>query len=273
MLKKSKFKKIVSTSIMALMVAGTIDSGILGIRQMYVHAATIESTQSYQSLRMPVSTSVIDETIERTCKAVLNTHFSMDWTAIGLDKAGHREMIPSNYLDKVTKYLEDNNHKVLSPTEYERSALGILAAGGDPTNIGKSHINIIKKIYNADLEGQGINALVFGLIALDAKDYKIPDTATWNRQKIINEILNKQLTDGGWAFFGSNSDPDMTGMTMTALSRYNNNQNPKVKNAINDAVECLSNLQLKEGKRCWWISIMGYSKFRKLCSSYNGTLH
>src|SRR3712207_8285270 len=75
MLKKSKFKKVMATSIMALMMTGAIDSGILGMRQIYVHAAAIEATQVQQNLRMPVSTNVIDEAIERTCKAVINTHF------------------------------------------------------------------------------------------------------------------------------------------------------------------------------------------------------
>src|SRR3712207_2950667 len=195
MLKKSKFKKVMATSIMALMMTGAIDSGILGMRQIYVDAAAIEATQVQQNLRMRVSTNVIDEAIERTCKAVINTHFSMDWTAIGLDKAGNRDMISSDYLAKTTQYLKDNEHKVLQPTDYERITLGVLAAGGDPTNVNGSGINLVEKIYNANFQGQGINALVFGLIALNAGNYKIPEQ---KEKYMIDKIIAKQV-DGGWA--------------------------------------------------------------------------
>lgn len=265
MLKKSKFKKIISTSIMALMVAGTIDSGVLGIRQMYVHAATIEVTQSYQNLRMPLSTSVIDAAVDRTSEAVLKNHYSKDWAAIGLDRAGKGHKIfemSKTYLQDVESYLKNPSNKSLfesRPTEYERITLGVLAAGGDPTNIGG--INLIEKICNADLKGQGINGLVFGLIALDAADYssseysgkyKIPAD---KRENIINTILDYKLDDGGWSFGGNDSDPDMTGMTMTALSRYNNENNDlnrRVNEAVNEAVNCLSDLQQEEGGFASW---------------------
>ncbi|BDR63658.1 prenyltransferase/squalene oxidase repeat-containing protein [Clostridium tetani] len=251
MLKKSKFKKIISTSIMTLMLAGTIDSGILGMRQVYVYAA--ESTQVQTVLKKSVS---LEDVIQRTCKAVLENHYSMDWAAIGLDRAGNRHMIPADYLQKVEEYLKDPKNQSLfesRPTEYERITLGVLAAGGDPTNVNGSGINLIEKIYNADLESQGINALVFGLIALDAKGYEIPEDATWNREKLVNAILDKQCDDGGWAFFGSNGDPDMTGMAMTALAPYKKGKkvleldNAKVNSAVNEAVEFLSDMQNATG--------------------------
>lgn len=251
MLKKSKFKKIISTSVMTLMLAGTIDSGILGMRQVYVHAA--ESTEVQTVLKKSVS---LEDVIQRTCKAVLENHYSMDWAAIGLDRAGNRHMIPADYLQKVEEYLKDPKNQSLfesRPTEYERITLGVLAAGGDPTNVNGSGINLIEKIYNADLESQGINALVFGLIALDAKRYEIPEDATWNREKLVNAILDKQCDDGGWAFFGSNGDPDMTGMAMTALAPYKKGKkvleldNAKVNSAVNEAVEFLSDIQNATG--------------------------
>ncbi|WP_051542250.1 prenyltransferase/squalene oxidase repeat-containing protein [Clostridium lundense] len=261
MLKKSKFKKIISTSIMTLMLAGTIDSGIIGMRQIYVHAATIEATQSYQSLRMPVSTSVIDAAVERTSKAVMNHHYSNDWAAIGLDRAGKGKEINKlsenkNYLQDVVTYLQDKNNKDLfesRPTEYERITLGVLAAGGDPTNVNGSGINLIEKICNADLNSQGINALVFGLIALDAADYSSGkysvkyEVPKKKKMQIIKGILDQQLTDGGWAFGGSKGDPDMTGMAMTALAPYSKS-NKKVKQAVDNAVNCLSELQIKDGE-------------------------
>ncbi|BDR80346.1 hypothetical protein N072000002_06020 [Clostridium tetani] len=262
MLKKSKFKKIISTSIMTLMLAGTIDSGILGMRQVYVHAATIESTQSYQNLRMPLSTSIIDAAVDRTSEAVLKHHYSKDWAAIGLDRAGKGNRISElskNYLKDVEDYLKNPSNKSLfesRPTEYERITLGVLAAGGDPTNVNGSGINLIEKICNADLESQGINALVFGLIALDAADYSSGkysvkyEVPKKKKLQIIKGILDARCkkddgTKVGWAFGGNNPDPDMTGMAMTALAPYTKS-NKIVREAVDDAVNCLSELQIKD---------------------------
>lgn len=249
MLKKSKFKKIMVTSMMTLIMTGAMNSGLFGMRQIYVHSVTAESG-IHQNLRMPVSINIIDEVIERTCKGILDNHVSMDWAAIGLDKAGHGEMINGDYLKNVVEYLKDKDNQDYfksRPTEYERITLGVLAAKGDAQNVNGSGINLIEKIYNADLESQGINAVVFGLIALDAKDYSVPNNAKWNREELIESILAKQCNDGGWAFFGEKGDPDMTGMAMTALSKYNNDEHPEVKEAIKGAIKYLKQAQHYDG--------------------------
>ena len=80
------------------------------------------------------------------------------------------------------------------------------------------------------------------------------------RQKLVDYILNAQLADGGWNLNVSDptakdfetgkvtlkSDPDMTGMALTALAPYKSQT--KVKIAINKAVTALSKSQNADGR-------------------------
>ncbi|RKD26934.1 Ig-like domain (group 2) [Caminicella sporogenes DSM 14501] len=196
------------------------------------------------------------EAIDKAAQVALKNHYSMDWVAIGLARAGKE--VPSDYLQGVERYLKSHNGEFANkPTEYERMTLGILAAGGDPRNI--AGYDLIEKIYNTDLDKQGINALVFGLIALDAGEYKVPENAKWNRDKLIKAILENECSNedndygkkGGWAFWGTTGDPDMTGMAMTALAPYYNKRED-VKAAVDRAVEYLSAIQKENGGFYSW---------------------
>ena len=65
------------------------------------------------------------------------------------------------------------------------------------------------------------------------------------REMYINHILEKQTSDGGWALSGDVADPDVTGMALQALSKYQDND--KVKSATEKALNCLSNMQKENG--------------------------
>lgn len=198
----------------------------------------------------------VEQAIEGACSAANSRYNSLDWVAIGFARAGKSDLISKDYLKNTEEYLKNPDNQETfekKPTEYERITLGVMAAGGDPANIGG--INLIDKICNAELDKQGINAEVFGLIALDSKNYAVPDGAEWNREKLINAILNNECTNeknvygkkAGWAFGSNNADPDMTGMAMTALAPYNNDDYPEVKAAVERAAKWLSYAQGSDG--------------------------
>ncbi|RKD21437.1 S-layer homology domain-containing protein [Caminicella sporogenes DSM 14501] len=198
--------------------------------------------------------SEVKDTINSLSKVVLDSHYSMDWVAVGLNRAGKE--IPSTYLPALERKIIAKKGNFAKVTDYERMTLGIVAAGGDPTNIGG--YNLIEKIYNReDLDSQGNNAVIFGLIAVDTLKFDIPKEAKWNRQRMIQYILDHQCSDGGWVLSGKAdvSDPDMTGMAMTALAPYNNEKYPEVQAAIKRAVQCLSKLQLENGGYNSWGSV------------------
>ncbi|OAA92076.1 cell wall-binding repeat-containing protein [Clostridium ljungdahlii] len=169
-----------------------------------------------------------------------------DWIALGLNKTGNQ--VPKDYLSKLQDRITSNTKGgVLDlgrPTEYERTTLAVLAAGGDPTNI--SGQNLIEKMCNSDMDSQGINAYVFGLIALDSKNFKVPDNAKWTRDALIKVILNNKTKDGGWSYAGDSADPDMTGMAISALAPYYST-NSDVKSAVDVAVNTLSKIQKDDG--------------------------
>lgn len=202
-----------------------------------------------------------------------------DWYPIGLGRLG----IDDNYdgylaviKDQIEKrYSQSGRLSVAKATEWHRISLAVLASGGDPTNIGKdtngNPINLIADgVYNrgktTSLGRQGINGWIWGLIALDGKSYEIPDNAYNTREDIIKEIICRQLKDGGFALSGSTSDPDITAMAIQALSTYYNSEKSytytqkstdrtltkAVYEVIDEALECLSALQLPTGDFASW---------------------
>ncbi|MCR4437227.1 MAG: S-layer homology domain-containing protein [Eubacteriales bacterium] len=195
----------------------------------------------------------VESAIDSAAMVALNNHYSMDWVSVGLARSGKQDMIPDDYLDSVAAVLGNpSNHTQtfkIKPTEFERMTLGVLAAGGDPTNIGG--YNMIKQIYNADLASQGINAVIFGLIAVDAGNYDVPSDARWTREKMIEFILGHECSTGGWALSGDTGDPDITGMAMTALATYYN-MREDVKSAVDRAVDYLSSIQRSDGGYDSW---------------------
>ncbi|MBQ8808437.1 MAG: S-layer homology domain-containing protein, partial [Clostridia bacterium] len=87
------------------------------------------------------------------------------------------------------------------------------------------------------------------LIALDCGNYNMPENTDAKiqatRKMYINYILEKQTSDGGWALSGDIADPDITGMALQALSKYQDDD--KVKSAISEALMCLSDMQDENG--------------------------
>ena len=174
----------------------------------------------------------------------------------GLAKAGYD--MPKSYISKYEKavisalnegyrgvkgQLHDRKY-----TEYSRVIVAFSEIGLDPEDVGG--YNLVGKLADYDkVIWQGVNGPIWALRALDAGDYNIPKaegvTKKTTRQKLINSILDQQLPDGGWALSGNKSDPDLTGMALTALAPYKSQK--KVKTAIDNAVDWLSKAQLEDG--------------------------
>lgn len=197
-----------------------------------------------------------------------------DWYQIGLSRLGVKDNY-QGYLavikDKVReRYETEEKLSAAKATEWHRISLAVLAAGGDPTDMGKDKkgntINLIADgTYNrgksASLGKQGINGWIWGLIALDSMRYKIPSDAFYTRDDIIKEILSRQLPSGGFTLSGTQPDPDITAMALQALAPYceskkeyiyndfltDEKRNKTVKKVVDEALNCLSKLQLESG--------------------------
>ncbi|MBQ4650737.1 MAG: fibronectin type III domain-containing protein [Firmicutes bacterium] len=178
------------------------------------------------------------------------------WAMYGLAKADYD--MPDSYVTAYKKSVVDALEKGYRGvkgqlhdrkyTDYSRVIVAYSELGLDPTDVGG--YNLVEKLADYDkVIWQGINGPIWALRALDSGDYDIPKVSgvanKTTRQKLINGILDAQLADGGWALSGSKSDPDLTGMALTALAPYKSQK--KVKAAIDEAVDWLSKAQLADG--------------------------
>lgn len=169
-----------------------------------------------------------------------------EWDALALVHSGYsisEAQQQRSYDELVRKIFDkkDQYGKETPWTDAERQAIGILSLGGDLTDI--KGYNIVADLSDSHINGT-INNQIYGLIVLSAKK-----ASEKNQQKqidqLIDQLLTQQLSDGGWALFGSAGDIDITGMTLTALAPYRNQE--KVKKAIDKAVAFFKKVENQDG--------------------------
>lgn len=178
----------------------------------------------------------------------------VDWYPFGMGRAGY----PDDYdayiaiMDKTIseRYKEKGQLSANKATEWHRMTLAYLAAGGDATNID-GHNLIADGVYNrgktADLGVQGINGLIWGLLALDALRYDIPENAYESRADLIKRIMALQLQDGSFSLNQKTANVDLTAMAISALAPYYNSSgkqqytlkttNKKIEKSVREVVE------------------------------------
>lgn len=176
-----------------------------------------------------------------------------EWLILGLSRSG--AAVPQSYFEKyyaaVEAYVKGCNGVLHAKkhTEYSRLVVALTALGADPTNV--AGYNLLTPLGDYDTTaGQGLNGVVWALIALDSGSYDMPineHAATQaTRQMYVDNLLSRQAEDGGWNLSRSGrSDTDMTAMTLQALAKYQNQ--PEVKAAVEKGVDRLSALQNEDG--------------------------
>lgn len=184
-----------------------------------------------------------------------------EWAVIGLARSGYS--VPADYYDeyytRVEKYVK-NCSGVLHErkyTEYSRVVLALTAIGRDPSNV--AGYNLLMPLGDFDKTiWQGLNGPIWALIALDSGNYDIPKNTSAKtqatRQLYIDEILNRQMKDGGWSLTGTgDSDVDISAMALQALAKYQDQK--AVKTATDKALTYLSKAQDSKGGYASWGTI------------------
>lgn len=223
-----------------------------------------DNNRLIQTVNTDVSTE-LNKTSKFIVNSVSNPVISMiggEWSVIGLARSGFN--VPEGYFEKyyanvVAELKEkDGNLTKNKYSEYSRLILALTSIGHDVTNVGG--YNILEKLadYNSVIK-QGINGPIFALIAIDSKNYKIPQVedveVQTTREMLIDYILKKEVTNnngvaGGFSLTGNAPDPDITGMAIQALAKYKNQ--PNVKAAIDRALIAINNMELKDGSFTSW---------------------
>ena len=164
-------------------------------------------------------------------------------------------------VEATVKELKSDTLDPTYATTNERVALAISAIGKDPQDV--AGYNLLQPLANMDyINGQGVNAAVYALLAFDAKQYEIPaakagETQT-TREGLIQKILDAQLSDGGWDYSGIGADPDMTAMVLQALAPYCSS-NAAVQAAVDRGLSALSAIQNPDGTYSSWGYTSSYS--------------
>lgn len=164
-----------------------------------------------------------------------------------------QKQIETLYQDDITKTVEEQH---INPTDFYRTILTVNACGGDALAFGmdkdKKEINLVEDgifdcvFENQDPGTQGANGYIWALLALDSKDYEEPEDAVWNREKLVDAILEKEQEDGGFSLStDGDSDVDITAMALTALAPYQEEE--KVSTAIENGFSWLSSQQQADG--------------------------
>lgn len=125
--------------------------------------------------------------------------------------------------------------------DYERTLMGAVSIGANPTKY--QGVNLVSGIIKtAPKSNAGINAKIWGAIALSTKNYG--STANKTVKTLISQIVKAQNSQGGWALNGSASDVDITGMALIALSEHTSYTG--VKTAIKKAESALTSKAYKK---------------------------
>ncbi|ATF26268.1 LPXTG cell wall anchor domain-containing protein [Brochothrix thermosphacta] len=195
----------------------------------------------------------VGEAIDGGASKILSTgKLADDWQSLGVARSNtpaSKEMRQARYND-IVAYLNQSDR--LSATDYERTIIGVVSIGGDPTHIPEAttHKNLVEELYQSNAMNSGVNAIIYGLLALQTKEYEVPENANFSIQEMVDKLLSLQKADGGWALGGAVGDVDMTGMAITALAKYKDM--PGVSTALDRSVAWLSSVQLKSGGFKGW---------------------
>ncbi|NOV04323.1 DUF4430 domain-containing protein [Paenibacillus sp. LMG 31457] len=178
-----------------------------------------------------------------------------DWTVFGLARSG--VPVPDAYYAKyyanVEKILKEKSGKLhaVKYTEYDRVILGLTSIGSGIDQVAGYNLREWLADYDTLIK-QGINGPIFALIALDSKSFDIPTVAgvktQTTRDLLIDFILKREITDGGWALGekATEADPDITAMAIQGLTPYYKT-NKNVQAAVDRALVWLSKSQKDDG--------------------------
>ena len=206
-------------------------------------------------------TTQLNATMAKLASTVTAPAFGTDageWTVLSLARGNYYakdNAYFTGYYDRIVQTVNTTAasvnmsgalHKNKS-TENSRLIVALSAIGKDATSVGNWDL---VEAYSANgfnwIKKQGFNGTIWALIALDSNNYATTDSTI--RQQCVDSILSLQHDDGGWSLMANKtyaSDPDVTGMALTALYPYRNQ--PEVAAAAEEAFACLSAMQHDNG--------------------------
>lgn len=213
---------------------------------------------------LPAGAAELEETaahVYATVKSPQVGSIGGEWAVLGLARSGYD--VPAgyyqDYLATVEEYVAACGGVLHEKkyTEYSRVIIALSALGRDARDVAGYDLTKPLGDYEKTI-WQGLNGPIWALLSLDSRDYPMPQNprakTQATRQMYVDRILACQNPDGGWALNGggadSVSDPDVTGMALQALAKYQNQ--PAVEKATGEALDCMSKQQDSTGGYSGW---------------------
>lgn len=176
-----------------------------------------------------------------------------EWKVIGLSRASQiSDTFKEGYFKNAYEYVKAIGSSKLhnaKSTDNSRMILALTSLGYDVTDI--AGYNLLEPLGDFDYDvKQGVNGAIWALIALDSNDYKVPslsdDEMAALKDKLINFILDNQMSSGGFTLNGDEDDVDITAMAVQALAKYYN-ESEAVEDAVDGALRYFEMVQNSDG--------------------------
>lgn len=233
-------------------------SSLGGTHKSYYHVNVVLSDVDSEASNVYEDVLAGAEKLVSSRCETTNPLFQNEWEIIDLARYGYTNIpMYETYYASVEEKVKETGaiiHKS-KVTENERTILALTALGVDCTDV--AGYNILEPLYDETfVTKQGVNGVVFGLLAIDAANApdSLEEDGTNIREFLVQKILEAELAAGGWAFYGSATDPDMTGMAIQALAPYYNT-NTDVKEAVDRALDKLSGMLTDDAGYESWGSV------------------
>lgn len=184
--------------------------------------------------------------------------YGNEWAVMAAARAGvlSQEQADAYYtnLEAAVKELGSGTLDSRYATTNARVILALCAMGKDPANVGD--YDLVQPLSDMEyIAGQGANAAMYTLLALDANQSEIPKAPAGitqtTREGLIQMILDAELANGGWAWSGDSAEPDLTANALQALAPYYNTS-LSVKEAVERGLQALSVIQNPDGSFSSW---------------------
>src|SRR5699024_9654883 len=129
--------------------------------------------------------------------------YGSEWWIWGLAHTDYA--IPDSYIDSVKDKIKEVDGD-FGGLELQKIIISLSLLGEDVTDIaGYNLIDIL--VENTPYPG--VNGDIYTLLALDSGNYEVSENVRGN---IIQDILDAETPNSGWAFFGTNPTVDITSM-------------------------------------------------------------
>ncbi|MFD2671085.1 S-layer homology domain-containing protein [Marinicrinis sediminis] len=225
------FQKMIAGWMVMLLMISTLSTAAIG-------AASDQSAASVHKQ--------VEESLAQVAGMLEKKEPLSPWAAAGLVRAGYT--LPSNYQAHILASVVEKRGQYRLVTDLEKTLIALVASGWEDEQV--YGYPLLKDLLSHEgMTKQGTNGVMYALIALQAMGY--PEMATseqldWNVEKLVYWLVQAQHEDGGWSLtVDGDSDPDMTGMALSALSGFD--AYAGVQDAMDRGVQWLDEQWLADG--------------------------